>query len=217
MSADARTQILTRIRTALRQNGAVPMPPAALDRRMTAPPTAPLPAMEDDRVSRFIAKADANGIAVDHIASLQMLVPALARLLSETGLKADISVAPALADLDWPKDWQINFAAGRREEHLSVTFAAAGIAETGSLVFRSGAGSPATLNFLPDIHVIVLRTGDIAAYPEEVWDRFRAEGQGWPRAMNVIASPSRTADVGGIVVRPAHGPKAVHLFLLGSD
>ena len=97
---------------------------------------------------------------------------------------------------------------------MSVTLAVAGVAETGSVVFRSDPQNPTTLNFLPDVHVIVLHTPDIVAYTEDVWARMRAEGGNWPRTVNIISGPSRTADVGGVIVRPAHGPKDVHLILV---
>ncbi|XSG81404.1 MAG: LutC/YkgG family protein [Methyloligella sp. ZOD6] len=217
MSANRRDHILARIRTALGKSRTAPAARAALNRRMAMPPVAPPPAMGDDLIGRFIAKAEGNGLTVEPIASLRMLVPAMDRLLRETGTRSDIGIAPALADLGWPEDWHVNIGAGRREERLSVTLATAGIAETGSVVFRSGPESPASLNFLPDIHVVVLHASDILPHPEDLWARFRSDGRDWPRAINVIAGPSRTADVGGIIVRPAHGPKAVHLFLLGSD
>ncbi len=213
----ARDNILARISSALGRSGATPDTRAELERRMAAPPSGPRPAIEDDHIGRFIAKAETNGLTVGYLAALQFLVPATAGLLFEKDIEADISVAPALADLGWPKDWHVNIGAGRYEEHLSVTLASAGIAETGSVIFRSGPGSPASLNFLPDIHVIVLKISDILRYPEDVWARFRSQAEDWPRTINVIAGPSRTADVGGIVVRPAHGPKTVHLFLVGTS
>ncbi|MFD0987787.1 LutC/YkgG family protein [Methyloligella solikamskensis] len=217
MSERSRDHILSRIRNAVGEGSADRASRAELEGRLASPQSGPLPALDDDGVSRFIAKAEGNGLTVEPIVSLDLLVPAVGRVMSDAGVSTDISIAPALADLPWPEPWLANIGAGRFEEHISVTLAAAGIAETGSVIFRSGPDSPATLNFLPDIHVVVLRTADIVTYPEEAWQRFRDESNGWPRAMNVIAGPSRTADVGGIIVRPAHGPKAVHLLLVGND
>ncbi|MCC7250800.1 LUD domain-containing protein [Hyphomicrobium sp.] len=207
--------MLTRIRAALgnrpRSKGTL----AALGERMARPPIGPRPQLTDDPVSRLVAKTQANLFSVERIASLQMLVPAVRALLPETAVP-DISVAPALKHLGWPSDWSINFGPGRRTENLSVTMAIAGIAETGSVVLRSDPASPTTLNFLPDVHVIVLRTEDVVPYPEDVWARLRSKGGDWPRTVNIVAGPSRTADVGGIIVRPAHGPKSVHLILCES-
>lgn len=214
MSGDARDEVLARIRAALGN----PQRPGdaleTLEERIRAPAARPRPVLPDDRLGHFVAKAQANLFTIERLASLQLLVPAVGALMSRTAVAGNISVAPALAHLGWPADWTINTGPGRMVEPLSVTMAMAGIAETGSVVLRSDAGNPTTLNFLPDIHVVVLRASDVLAYPEDVWARMRAEGEHWPRAVNVVAGPSRTADVGGIIVRPAHGPKDVHLILI---
>ncbi|WP_201768824.1 LutC/YkgG family protein [Hyphomicrobium nitrativorans] len=216
MTEARRDTVLARIRAALGDRHRTRDELATLDRRLNAPPVGVRPKLHDDPLSQFITKAQANLCTVERIASLQMLVPAILRLLPPPPQKPDISVAPALAHLGWPADWSINFGAGRRTEPLSVTLAVAGIAETGSVVLRSAPASPTTLNFLPDMHVVVLRADDVVAHTEDAWARLRAEGGDWPRTVNIIAGPSRTADVGGIIVRPAHGPKSVHLVLCDS-
>lgn len=165
-------------------------------------------------MSQFLAKAQANNFTVEHIESLQMLVAAVRRLLADNDDVPDISVAQSLAHVGWPHDWQINTGAGRMVEKLSVTLAVAGVAETGSVILRSDEKNPTTLNFLPDTHVIVLRTSDIVGYLEDAWARVPRESGEWPRTVNVISGPSRTADVGGVLVRPAHGPKAAHIILV---
>jgi len=210
-----REAILRRIRLAL--GGATGADVAAqLSARMLHPPPAPVPQGEGDVVARFIARASANLIAVERIASLAQLVPAVQSLLE--GGEDDargISVAPALRHVGWPADWAINYGPGRIVERLSVTEAFAGIAETGSIVMRSAPETPTSLNFLPDVHVVVLHAGDILARPEDVWHRMRTSGEAWPRTVNVISGASRTADVGGVIVRPAHGPKRVHVLVVG--
>lgn len=216
MSSDGRDEMLARIRAALGNPERTQDAHKALEERMRAPAAGPRPASADDRVDQFVAKAHANLFAVERIASLQMLVPAVRELVSGLAAPPSISVAPVLANLGWPAEWNVNYGPGRMIEPLSVTLAIAGIAETGAVVLRSDAGNPTTLNFLPETHVVVLRVSDIVAYQEDVWARMRAGGTDWPRAVNVIAGPSRTADVGGIIVRPAHGPKDVRLILVES-
>lgn len=170
--------------------------------------------MGEDDLEAFLAKARANLFTVERVASLQMLVPAVRKLLPETREVPDISVAPALKHLGWPADWKVNFGPGRRIEPLSVTLAVAGIAETGSLVLQSGGDSPMTLNFLPDTHVVALRKSDIVRHIEDAWARLGSKDGLGPRTLSIISGPSRTADVGGVVVRPAHGPKSLHLVLV---
>ena len=216
MTAGGRDDILARIRAALGNRHRSEAALSDLEQRISAPPTGPLPRLTDDALGQFISKAEANLFTLERIASLQMLVPAVRSLLSETSCQPDISVAPALEHLGWPSEWAINFGAARKTEPLSVTMAVAGLAETGSVILRSGPSSPTTLNFLPDLHVVVLRTHDIVPHVEDAWARFRSSEEDWPRTVNIIAGPSRTADVGGVIVRPAHGPKSVHLVLCES-
>lgn len=214
MNGDARGAMLARIRAALGAPARSEADERRIAVRIGAPPPGPRPPPGADPLAQFLAKAAANLFTVERVAALEAAVAAVRAVLAESDAPPDISVAPALAHLPWPADWRLNLGPGRRHEALSVTPALAGIAETGSLVLVSGPGSPTTLTFLPDTHVVVLRAADVVPYPEDVWARLRAAGDGWPRTVNIVSGPSRTADVGGIIVRPAHGPKAVHLLLV---
>lgn len=209
-----REEIFKRIRAALGNRELSADARASLDLRMQTPPRAPVVPLDGDLSDRFFAKATANLFTVERIASLQMLVPVVRSLLPQTEAEPDISVADALDFREWPTHWKINRGPGRQVERVSVTPALAGIAETGSVVLVSGPDNPTSLNFLPDQHVVVLRNSDIVAHPEDVWDRMRHAGTAWPRTVNIISGPSRTADVGGVIVRPAHGPKRVHLVIV---
>lgn len=207
-----REEILKRIRSALgghRQPSDAEL--TTPGERLAARPAGPDVRLDGELVPLFLAKAAANNFTIERIASLQMLVSSVRALLPEDETP-DISVAAALDHVGWPSSWKINLGPGRRVEHLSVTPALTGIAETGSVVLTSSPDSPTSLNFLPDVHVIVLRASDIVGHPEDVWRRIELDQ--WPRAVNVISGPSRTADVGGIIVRPAHGPKRVHLIIV---
>lgn len=207
-----REDILKRIRAALGDRQISEADQAALDERMATRPAGPRVHFDGELLGRFIAKAETNNFTLERIASLQLLVPAVRALLPADDEAPDISVAAALGYVGWPPGWKINHGSGRSVERLSVTLALAGIAETGSVVMSSAADSPTSLNFLPDLHVIVLRASDIVGYPEDVWHQMVSKE--WPRTVNVISGPSRTADVGGIIVRPAHGPKRVHLVIV---
>jgi L-lactate dehydrogenase complex protein LldG len=43
----------------------------------------------------------------------------------------------------------------------------------------------------------------------------RARAQGLPRATNFVSGPSRTADVEQTIQLGAHGPRRVHIVLIG--
>lgn len=171
------------------------------------------PAFAGDDTARFIAKAEASYCSVERVATMNDVVGAVDRQLRDRGSSRDISIALSLRGMAWPDTWTVNFGKGRLVEAVSVTDAVAGIAETGSLVICSDAERPASLNFLPDLHIAVLRTNDIVHHLEDIWPRVRALPV-WPRAVNIISAPSRTADVAQVVVRPAHGPKSLHIVLV---
>ena len=50
-----------------------------------------------------------------------------------------------------------------------------------------------------------------------VWVRLREKYgiDALPRAMNMIAGPSRSADIGQILILGAHGPRRLHVLIVG--
>ncbi len=81
----------------------------------------------------------------------------------------------------------------------------------------SGPETPSTINFLPENHIAVLNMDDMKGSYEEAWDALRAftQGTGMPRTVNFISGPSRTADIEQRLIMGAHGPKRLHVILVG--
>jgi L-lactate utilization protein LutC len=96
-----------------------------------------------------------------------------------------------------------------------VTSALCGIAETGTLMLVSGEQNPTSLNFLPDYHIVVLRSDQLVPRMEDAWDTLRASFAQMPRTVNFISGPSKTADVEQTVEYGAHGPRCLHVVLVG--
>jgi L-lactate dehydrogenase complex protein LldG len=98
-----------------------------------------------------------------------------------------------------------------------VSHAFAAVAETGTLAMTSGADNPTSLNFLPDNHVVVVEASDVAGDYETVWRRLREKfGDGvMPRAVNLITGPSRSADIEQTLILGAHGPRRLHVIVVG--
>ena len=99
-------------------------------------------------------------------ASRRREVPAeVAGYLARNNLPASAAMAPSpqLDGYDWASQKMLSLRRGRAEasDHVSITGAFAGIAETGTLVMASGPEHPVSLNLLPDTHVVVLREADI--------------------------------------------------------
>ena len=127
---------------------------------------------------------------------------------------------PLLKKLPWKKGApSLRLSEGRADpaDEVSVAHAFAGVAETGTLILLSGPDNPTTLNFLPETHIVVLESGDLVGTYEEVWTRLREKfGEGeMPRTVNMITGPSRTADIEQTLELGAHGPRRLHVIILG--
>ena len=81
----------------------------------------------------------------------------------------------------------------------------------------SGADNPTTLNFLPETAIVVLDAADIAGDYETVWDRLLPPGgEGLlPQTVNLITGPSRSADIEQTLLLGAHGPRSLHIVVVG--
>ena len=142
----------------------------------------------------------------------------VAGYLDTHGLAGPLAVAPSLQALDWPAaQLEPRFGRSRGEELVCVSRACCAIAETGSLVLLSGPANPTSLNFLPDHHLVVVRANDLVGHLEDAWSRLRMREADWPRTVNLITGPSRTADVEQTIQLGAHGPRSLHvLWVMGS-
>ncbi len=98
---------------------------------------------------------------------------------------------------------------------VGLSYAIAGVAETGSLVLVSGKDNPVSINFLADIHFVLVHESDICSNFEGAWLRLKkCCPEELPRAVNFISGPSTSADVAMTFANGVHGPlKLVALML----
>ena len=63
----------------------------------------------------------------------------------------------------------------------------------------------------------MIRAEDIHGSYEDAWNVLRKthEKQGFPRTINLVSGPSRTADIEQIIVMGAHGPRRLHVIIAG--
>ncbi|HUF86152.1 MAG TPA: LUD domain-containing protein [Thermohalobaculum sp.] len=210
----ARDGILARIRRATGGGEA-----DAVDARLARPAqTAPIPAAArtegEARIARFIEKAEAVDATVSRLAALDELPQALAGELRQRNLPAAIRTG---TDPAFARDWggiERSVGPGRLEEPATLSRAQLGMAETGTLLLASGPENPVTLTFLGETHFVVLAAGDIRAGFEDMWETWRARGLD-PRTVNLVTGPSRSADIGQTLQLGAHGPVALHVFVVG--
>ena len=225
----ARESILGRIRAAAAISG---LPDAAADpaarqarvdgRLAAKSQSAPVPKFARlegrERVERFCAQLQALSASFSHLPSLQALPAALSEALRARNLPAAIRMGaePDLAALDWAAPGagiEVSQGPGRLEEPATLSRAALAVAETGQLMLLSGPDNPVTLTFLGDSHFVVLKTSEIESGFEGAWARLRERGYD-PRTVNLVAGPSRTADIAATLELGAHGPVALHVFLI---
>jgi L-lactate dehydrogenase complex protein LldG len=158
--------------------------------------------------------------SVARVSSADEVAGEVARYLAAENLPAELVMAPdpGLDDCGWQSRPLLQIRRGKAEgtDAVSVTPCLAAVAETGTLMLVSGADTPTTLNFLPDTHIVVLRAGQVVAAYEDGWDRVRALGA-WPRTVNFVTGPSRTGDIEQRIQLGAHGPRRLHVVLVGDD
>lgn len=215
----ARDRILDRVRRA----GEGRADAAAVTERMTAGRQAsPVPAMARTegaaRVARFLEEVRNVDATASQISGMDALPAALADELRGRNLPASVRMGadPAFAALDW-SGLEVSQGPGRLEEPAGLSRALLGSAETGTLLLASGPENPVTLTFLADTHFAVVREEDICAGYEDMWARWREMGRDLnldPRTVNLVTGPSRSADIGQTLQLGAHGPVALHVFLV---
>ncbi len=215
----ARDRILSRVRSAAKAEGDRG---AAVEARLVGhAQTAPIPAQGKTegaaRIDQFEAKLKGVDATVRRIASAADLPDALADELRQRNLPKAIRFGadPMFENADW-KDIETSTGPGRLEEPATLSRAAHGVAETGTLALTSGPDNPVTLTFLGETHFVVIRARDIDGGFEEMWARFREIGAD-PRTVNLVTGPSRSADIGQKLQLGAHGPVALHVFIIEDE
>ncbi len=208
----AREAILQR----LRRHGAGD--PAAIEAWAAAGPVGPRPrqgALDGDaRIEQFIEKARVADATVTRIAGVEALPAAMAAELRARNLPAALRTGSdaMFRALDWGA-LDRSEGVGRVEEPATLSRAEFGLAETGTLALASGPDNPVTLTFLGETHFVALKTADVQAGFEDFWAAWRERGLK-PRTLNMVTGPSRSADIGQTLQLGAHGPVALHIFLI---
>lgn len=212
----AREAVLAGIRRALHRGELDPSAKSAIDERLSQPRPNLLPSADGDLAERFIARASALSATIARVAALEGVPAEVAAYLAKSKLSTRLVVAAPLAGLPWPAALSVRTGAAEKDDLVCVTPCFAAVAETGSLVLLSGADSPTTLNFVPDDHIVIVRIEQIVRHIEQVWSKVRESHDMLPRTINIISGPSRTADVEQTLQLGAHGPRSLHVILVGA-
>jgi L-lactate dehydrogenase complex protein LldG len=217
MSIDARTAMLDRIRTALKD--CAPATPAAIAAEWEVMPR------EYDQSSRLSDEAKLvlledrlrdYGAEVTRVADHEV-ASTVAAVLAAHGNR------PTLLPKGFPAHWTPPAAPLTVDEGFSardldrfegvVTGAQAAIAETGSLVLQDVPGQgrrAATL--VPDFHLCVVRVEDIVENVPQAFARLAATAT---LPITFVSGPSATADIEMTRIKGVHGPRFLHVLLVG--
>ena len=182
----------------------LPLPDIRLDR------------LTDDLLESFIAKARASAAKVHRIASDAEAPKYVLEVLRAAGLAAELHIpaASALNALPWQTAPELMISAALPAGDQSALSAADyGIAETGTLVFCSGARSTSSWHFRPGCELVLIGKERIQPRFEDVIACIEAAEM--PATVNLVTGPSRTADIEQTIEMGAHGPREVHILITG--
>lgn len=221
----SRETMIARIRAALGERNGAAAPRAVAD-RLAHPPRHPRPvfalsegAEREARLAQALAAQGTEVIFADELAALPAAVETALRAIVPTP-RLVVGDDARFSALAWPNT--VAYAHWRPDDRLgdgtaALTHAWGAVAETGTLVMTSSPASPASLAFLPELHIVALARRSIFASFEDAFSGLSADlapGR-FPRAINLVSSPSRTSDIGGRSVRGAHGPRHLAVVLYG--
>lgn len=220
----ARDTVLAKIRRSLHVDGSDVGRRAIVIARLDGAPRSVIPARgqlpPEERIALFTKMAEKVSATVARVGSADDVPQVVAEYLRGQNLPAAVRMGddPLLAGLPWERT-QVSVERGPSDgnDAVGLSHALAGVAESGTLVLTSGADNPTTLNFLPETHIVAVRAEDIAGDYETVWDAIRARyGKGiMPRTVNMITGPSRSADIEQTLLLGAHGPRRLHIVVVG--
>ncbi|MBS43619.1 MAG: lactate utilization protein C [Nocardioides sp.] len=217
---DARAEILGRVRSALRAVEPTPEPVLAPTTARTLGDAAAVD-LFDERVADYravVERCTAGDLAARvgaalarHDATRAVVVPpglAAALGVEESALAA--AVPGAVADHDPGTGAHLTPYDLDRADAV-VTAATLGIAETGTIVLDHGPGQGRrALTLVPDVHVCVVRTDQVVRDVPDAVTRLDPN-----RPLTWISGPSATSDIELDRVEGVHGPRTLHVLLVG--
>ncbi|WP_337844924.1 lactate utilization protein [Thermus sp.] len=185
---DARERILSRVRKALRERPKAELPSPL------HPPALP------DPVALLLARLRENGAEGERVPweEAKGLLARLAEGLKGVAFGAGVPKAlrPPLPEL--PPE----------EAPLGVSFALFAVAETGTVALSSEDGRRAQL--LPPTHLVLVPEERVYGTLLEAMARLER----LPKALGLHSGPSKSADIGQVMVKGVHGPGRLFVAVL---
>jgi len=220
----ARDQVLAAIRRSLGVTGNEVARNATIDDRLRRAPKGVIPARgqlaAEERIALFTTMAEKVSATVARVADAVALPEAVAAYVRAHNLPAAVRTGgdALFTGLPWQDTHiEVRHGAARDDDKVGLSHAFAGVAESGTVMLASGADNPTTINFLPEVHVVALGADDVVGDYEAAWDKLRAAvGKGhMPRTVNMVTGPSRSGDIEQTILLGAHGPRRLHIIVVG--
>ncbi|HEY1945304.1 MAG TPA: lactate utilization protein [Roseiarcus sp.] len=220
----ARDDIFAAIRRSLHVTGDEAPRRAAVASRLAEAPIGIVPQRGQGdaahRATTFKAEAARAQASIAEIARVEDVPAEIARFLRDNNLPATLRMGDdeRIGALPWAEtSLEISFGPSDGHDLNAISVAFAAVAETGTLALVSGRDNPTTLNLLPDNHIVIVFASDLVGDFESVFSKLRSVyGQGRaPRTLNFITGPSRSADIEQTLLLGAHGPRRLHIVVIG--
>jgi len=211
--SEARERIFAAIRHAIGPSRAPERIRAEADALLLEPervrprlPEGDLPSLFEAAVTRL-----PPGASSQRVAGWAALPATVAAHLAARGLDPALKLQPVPALLSLPFAEAGLTAREEVDDRIALSLAECGVAETASLVIRSGPDMAILDAFLPLHHLVALRLRDIVPHLEEAVARFDLARS---RNLVIVTGPSGTTDIEGSLVIGVHGPATLHIFLI---
>ncbi|AZG45661.1 LutC/YkgG family protein [Gordonia insulae] len=167
-------------------------------------------------VDRFAERVADYRAIVERVPAGELGATVAAALAEVDGpVVADPTVRGRLGvDLNWRDDDGLS-AADLDSVAAVVTTAAVGIANTGTIVLDHGVGQERrAASLVPDVHVCIVDAEQVVSDVPEAVARLMSQGSS-VRPQTWISGPSATSDIELDRVEGVHGPRTLHVIIVG--
>jgi len=96
-------------------------------------------------------------------------------------------------------------------EGATVSEAAYGLADPGSVVLAASPEEPRARSLLPDVHVTLVTEDRVLPGLDELLAVFAGS---LPSGLAIVSGPSRSADIEQVLVLGVHGPREEHVVIM---
>ncbi len=100
------------------------------------------------------------------------------------------------------------------DANIGITFCECLVARTGTIMVSSKQKSGRRLPVYANVHITVAYTSQLVYNLKDAFKLVKKKYDGIPSQLTAVTGPSQTADIEKTLVKGAHGPKEIFLFLI---